>query len=136
MSERNWQDCFLTDIIEAQLVLFLHLSAALNQAGILPRTVSAETLRRAAGRKDVRPGLACCVRNYADLLEQAAAQQAGWHPKVVPGGGRANAAAGEDDKGGAPRPSANGQAGNGQAGNGQAANGWPPRLVDDDPDGA
>lgn len=141
MSERNWQDCFLNDVIESQLLLFLHLSAALEQAGILHRTVSAEVLRRTADLKGMSPGLATCVRSYADLLERAAAQEAAWRAEVAPGGGQANRAAGPTGESGGPRPApygqaGNGQAGNGQAGNGHAANGWPPHLVDDDPDGA
>jgi hypothetical protein len=133
MSERKWQDHYLCDVIEAQLVLFFHLSEALDLTGVLPRRLSAEALRRTAEDNELRPGVRSCVRAVAELLERASAQQAGpaWQPRVVPGG--ANGGGNGAGNGGG-----NG-AGNG-AGNGQAANGslpadWRPRLVgDDDPD--
>lgn len=123
MSERNWQDHYLCDIIEAQLLLFFHLSGALHQAGILPREISAEALRRTAEQDELRPGLRSCLRAIAELLERPNTKQAGpaWQPKVVPGEAPASG-------------TANG-AGNGHAANGSLPAGWRPRLVgDDEPD--
>lgn len=123
MSDRNWQDHFLSDVIEAQLALFFHLSGALDQAGILPRELSAEALRRAAEGEELRPGVRSCVRAIADLLERTDPKAAApaWQPKVVPGEAPASG-------------KANG-AGNGHAANGSLPAGWRPRVVgDDDPD--
>ena len=128
MSDPKWQDHHLTDIIEAQLVLFFHLSGALDEAGILPRHISAEVLRRTAEQGAFRPGVKSCVRAIAELLEAPNRKDArpGWKPRVVTGG--AETAGPEEGAG-------NGKAGNGQAGNGNLPAGWRPYFVgDDDPD--
>ena len=128
MSDPKWQDHHLTDIIEAQLVLFFHLLGALDEAGILPRHISAEALRRAAEQDGLRPGVKSCVRAIAELLEAPNRKDArpGWKPRVVTGG--AETAGPEEGAG-------NGQAGNGQAGNGKLPAAWQPYFVgDDDPD--
>jgi hypothetical protein len=136
MSDPKWQDHHLTEIIEAQLVLFFHLSAALDEAGILPRDISAQVLRRSIEQGAFRPGVKSCVRAIAELLEapDRKAARPGWEPRVVTGD------AGPDGPEEGAGQAGNGQAGNGQAGNGQAGNGkhpaaWQPYFVgDDDPD--
>jgi hypothetical protein len=127
MSEWNWQDCYLCDIIEAQLLLFFHLSGALDRADILPREISAEALRRTAEQDELRPGVKSCLCAIAELLERPnpKQEQAGpaWQPKVVPGEAPASG-------------KANG-AGNGHAANDSLPAGWQPHVVgDDDPDPA
>ena len=131
MSDPKWQDHHLTEIIEAQLVLFFHLSGALDEAGILPRDISAQVLRRSIEQGSFRPGVKSCVRAIAELLEapDRKAARPGWEPRVVPGG------AGPDETAGREEGAGNGQAGNGQAGNGNLPAAWQPRFVgDDDPD--
>ncbi len=128
MSDPKWQDHHLTDIIEAQLVLFFHLSGALDEAGILPRDISVHVLRRSIEQGAFRPGVKSCVRAIAELLEAPNRKDArpGWKPRVVTGG--AETAGPEEGAG-------NGKAGNGQAGNGNLPAGWRPYFVgDDDPD--
>ena len=123
MSDRNWYDHFLCDVIEAQLALFFHLSGVLDQAGILPRELSAEALRRTAEREELRAGVRSCICAIADLLERTNPKQVGpaWQPKVVPGEAPASGKAIG--------------AGNGHAANGSLPAGWRPRVVgDDDPD--
>jgi hypothetical protein len=84
MSVRKWQDHVLSDIIETQLLLFFHLSGALHRAGILPRAVSAEALRKTAKQEELRPGVRSCLRAVAELLEQAEDKPAArpWEPRV------------------------------------------------------
>ncbi len=126
MSDPKWQDHFLSDIIEAQLVLFFHLSGALDEAGIVPRHLSAQVLRRVAEQDELRPGVKSCVRAIAELLERTNPKDTrpAWEPKVVPGGAGPDERAGHEDG-----------AGNGQAGNGTLPAGWHPYFVgDDDPD--
>lgn len=128
MSERNWQDHYLCDIIEAQLLLFFHLSGALHQAGILPREISAEALRRTAEQDELRPGVNACLRAIAELLERPNPKQAGpaWQPQVVPGGAGGHGAVAADELH---------QSGNGHAANGSLPGGWRPHVVgDDEPD--
>lgn len=148
MSDPNWQDHFLSDILETQLLLFLHLARALEDAGILPRGASAAVLRRTAEQDVLRPGVGSCLRAVAALLERAEDKPAPrpWRPRLVPGGEAEEGAGGRADGGADGPPTAgrsrvgNGHAGNGRAGNGHAGNGslpprWRPRLVGEpDPD--
>lgn len=132
MTGTKWQDHHLTDIIEAQFLLFCHLSSVLDQAGIVPRRLSAQALREIAGQDALRPGVRSCLDAIAELLEQAEARDArhAWESRVVPGGAESGAA-------GAAAGTGNGQYGNGKSGNGSLPAAWRPTIVgDDDPDGA
>lgn len=121
MSDDDWRDCHLSDIVEAQLVLFCHLSRALDETGLLPRQASVRALREIAAQDRLRPGVRSCLGAIAGMLETAEAKGArpGWTPEVVSGGG----ANGEVPENGPPKR-------------------WRPTIVagvagdDDDPDGA
>ena len=121
MPNDDWRDCRLSDIVEAQLVLFCHLSRALDETGLLPRQASVRALREIAAQDRLRPGVRSCLGAIAGMLETADAKAArpGWTPEVLSGGG----ANGEIPNDGPPKR-------------------WRPTIVagvngdDDDPDGA
>lgn len=131
MPDPKWQDHFLTDIVETQLLLLVHLTWALEDVGILLRGASAAAMRNSAEQDSLRPGVRSCLCAFSDLLERAAARPAPrpWEPRVIPGG----AAPDEPARDGA--GAGNGRAGNGHASNGSLPAGW--RLYcagDPDPD--
>lgn len=150
MADPRWRDHHLSDIIEAQFVLFCHLTGALDRAGLVPRDFSAQTLRETAANDALRPGVRSCLCAIAELLEQDEPGDAGpaWEPRVVTGGAGPDGPAGETvvpeagpGNGHAENGKAeigrarNGRTGNGAAGNGSRPAGWRPTLVgDDDPD--
>jgi len=136
MSDPRWRNHHLSDIIEAQFVLFCHLAGALDRAGLVPCDFTVEMLRETAANDALRPGVRSCLRAIAELLEQVEPGEAGpaWEPRVVTGGAGPDETEDSEEGRGNGR-AGNSHAGNGHEGNGHAGHGWRPTLVgDDDPD--
>ena len=57
MDDPNWRDQFLSDIIEAQVVLLGHFTATLEAAGLTTREDTAGLLRAVADNQDLRQGV-------------------------------------------------------------------------------
>ncbi len=112
MDDPNWRDQFLSDIIEAQVVLLGHFTATLEAAGLTTREDTADLLRAVADNQDLRQGVQTCLRHFAKMMESgpAAVPESRWQPEVVEGG-RMN--------------------GSGPA----TPPGWTPELVEDDEPG-
>ncbi len=88
MDDPNWRDQFLSDIIEAQVVLLGHFTATLEAAGLTTREETADLLRAVADNQDLRQGVQACLRHFAKMMESgpAAAPESRWQLEVVDGG--------------------------------------------------